>query len=270
MPRLRLFNHLNFIIQYVSHSSSKNFRMDQRAVLLLAISLPCLVLSEHRSRSLAGTVAFKLLSSLAFLLNPFLSPSTEWTSYRTAIVIGLLFSLAGDWFLLPSRKEFDSTTQQEDIPLAFQLGVVAFAAAHIAYIVAFLQLPQDISVPVVLTVFVATMLLARWLGVIYPPRESSATQNLLNLSIPSDMKPLVLIYAVIISSMFATAVSTGLTGDGVPHHAVGAAMFVVSDVFVAKNAFGQTLPQRRGWFRIAVGYGLYFWGQMVIAGSAAL
>ena len=243
--------------------------MDQsRAALLLVFSLPCLVLSEHRSRSHTGTVAFKLLSSLAFLAGPCFAPSSEWTSYRIAIVIGLLFSLAGDWFLLPSRKDFHNPTQQ-DIPLSFQLGVVAFAAAHIAYIIAFMQLPQDISVPVLLTVFIATMLLARWLGVIYPHRDSSATQNVLNLSIPPDMKPLVLVYAAIISSMFATAVSTGLARDGVPYHTVGAAMFVVSDVFVAKNAFGQTPPQQRGWFRITVGYGLYFWGQMVIAGTAS-
>ncbi|BCS29643.1 lysoplasmalogenase [Aspergillus puulaauensis] len=244
--------------------------MDQStAVLLLVFSLPCLVLSEHRSRSHAGTVTFKLLSSLAFLLGPFLAPATEWTSYRIAIVIGLLSSLVGDWFLLPSRKDFDSPTQQ-DVTVSFQLGVVAFAAAHIAYIIAFAQLPQDSSVPVLLTVFIATMLLAKWLGVIYPPRESSAVQNVLDLSIPSDMKPLVLIYAAIISSMFATAVSTGLASDGVPLHAVGAAMFVVSDVFVAKNAFGQTPPQQRGWFRIALGYGLYFWGQVVIAWTATL
>ncbi|KAI9375035.1 YhhN-like protein [Aspergillus egyptiacus] len=243
----------------------------QYGASMLLASLPLLVWSEHRSRSHAGTVAFKILSSLAFLAGPCLTPAPEWSSYRKGIATGLLCSLLGDFFLLPARSDFYNPMSRKGISTSFQLGVVAFAAAHVAYIVAFMQSAQDISVPILMATFTVTMGFAKWLGVIYPAPTSSATHNVLNLSVPSDMKPLVLVYAAIISSMFGVAVSTTQPGRdaSVPPHVVGAAMFVISDVFVAKDAFGRSsAPRERGWFRITVGYGLYFWGQMVIAGTA--
>ncbi|KAF4243943.1 hypothetical protein CNMCM6805_010454 [Aspergillus fumigatiaffinis] len=219
---------------------------------------------------------FKMLSSVAFLIGPLLTTSTEWSLYRLSITIGLVFSLAGDFFLLPSRGEFynsPSSVQGQGKPIStfFQLGVVAFALAHIAYIVAFLRDTKGISLGTLTTTFIATMLVAKWLGVIYPPEQSSARSNLLNLTIAPDMKPLVLVYAMIISSMFAVALATNPstpTATWLSQRGLGAVMFVVSDVFVAKNAFESSSgPGKPGWFRIAVGYGLYFWGQMVIAGT---
>jgi uncharacterized membrane protein YhhN len=85
------------------------------------------------------------------------------------------------------------------------------------------------------------------------------------------MKPLVSVYAVIIGTMFAAATSTTpmiVPTDWLHSRTLGAAMFVVSDLFVAKNAFGRSsVPKSRGWLGIFVGYGLYFWAQMVIAGT---
>ncbi|EAW15382.1 lysoplasmalogenase [Aspergillus fischeri NRRL 181] len=244
---------------------------------LLLGSLPLLVLSESRSRSHAGTVLFKMLSSVTFIIGPLLTTSTNWSSYRLWITIGLVFSLAGDFFLLPSRSEFynsPSSDQAKPISIFFQLGVVAFALAHIAYIVAFLQDTKAISSGTLTTTFIATMLVAKWLGVIYPPEQSSARSNLLNLTIAPDMKPLVLLYALIISSMFAVALATNPlipTTTWLSQRGLGAGMFVVSDVFVAKDAFGiSPSPEKPSWLRIAVGYGLYFWGQMVLAGTVEM
>ncbi|EAW12340.1 lysoplasmalogenase [Aspergillus clavatus NRRL 1] len=242
---------------------------------LLLGTLPLLVLSESGSRSHAGTMLFKMLSSVAFILGPLLTTSTEWSPYRLSITTGLFFSLVGDFFLLPSRSEFydpPSPDQKKgEVSISFQLGVVAFALAHIAYIVAFLRASQGISANTLATTFIATMVLAKWLGVIYPPESSSPWSNLLSLSIAPDMKPLVLVYALIISAMFAVALATTLpmsASTWLSQRAFGAAMFVISDLFVAKDAFGKSSATRkRGWLQIAVGYGLYFWGQMVIAGT---
>lgn len=253
---------------------------------LLLVSLPLLVLSEFKSRSHAGTGLFKMLSSIAFLIGP-LQSSTDWTQYRTLVTTGLLFSLAGDFFLIPSRGEFynsksssdnapspKSARQENDISLSFQLGIVAFALAHVAYIAAFLQDSRETSWTIFATTFAATIVLSKWLGVIYPPPHFSTVGNVLDLAISADMKPLVFTYAVIISSMFAAAASTtplDLSTAWRHQRLLGAGMFVVSDVFVAKNAFGRSsVPQHRGWFRIALGYGLYFWGQMVIAGTVEI
>ena len=247
------------------------------ACLLLA-SLPLLVLSEWKSTSHTGTAVFKMLSSLAFLSSPLLLPSTEWSDYRRLITIGLAFSMLGDFFLIPSHREFhgldnkipsDRSESQGKVSISFQLGIVAFAAAHIAYTVAFLQDSYQTSWPTFAATFVGTLAAAKWLGVIYPPPHSSLQINLLDLEITPDMKPLVSVYAVIIAAMFAAATATSslvVPIDWWHSRALGAAMFVVSDLFVAKNAFARSsAAKRRGWLRIFVGYALYFWAQMVIA-----
>lgn len=250
------------------------------ACLLLG-SLPLLVFSEWKSRSHPGTAVFKMLSSVAFLSSPLLLPSTEWSDYRCLITIGLGFSLLGDFFLIPSRREFydlDSkkptsgeSEGQGKVSISFQLGIVAFAVAHIAYTVAFLQDSYETSWTAFAATFVGTLGAAKWLGVLYPRPRSSLQNNVLDLDIAPDMKPLVSVYAVIIGTMFAAATSTSpliVSTDWLRSRALGAAMFVVSDLFVAKNAFGRSsVPKSRGWLRIFVGYALYFWAQMVIAGT---
>ncbi|KAJ5185948.1 hypothetical protein N7491_006181 [Penicillium cf. griseofulvum] len=219
-----------------------------------------------------------MLSSVAFLSSPLLLPSTEWSDYRRLITIGLSCSLLGDFFLIPSHREFhglnnspSNKSDQGKVSISFQLGIVAFAAAHIAYTVAFLQDSSHTSWKAFATTFVATLAAAKWLGVIYPPPHPSLQTNVLDLNIAPDMKPLVSAYAVIIGAMFAAATATAplvVPTDWFHSRALGAAMFVVSDLFVAKNAFGKSsAPRNRGIISIFVGYALYFWAQMVIAGT---
>lgn len=274
------------ISNHPSHSSSSGLHrsMDMpistSACLLLA-SLPLLAFSEWKSRSHTGTAVFKMLSSVAFLSSPLLLSSTQWSDYRRLITIGLSFSLLGDFLLIPSRREFHgldskNTTSGESkvqgkVSISFQLGIVAFAAAHIAYTVAFLQDSYETSGTAFAATLVGTLGLAKWLGVIYPRPYSSLRTNVLDLVIAPDMMPLVSAYAVIIGTMLAAATSTSpliVPTDWLHSRALGAAMFVVSDLFVAKNAFGRSsVPNRRGWVRIFIGYALYFWAQMVIAGT---
>ncbi|CAI7627237.1 unnamed protein product [Penicillium bialowiezense] len=238
---------------------------------LLLGSLPLLVLSEWNSRSHTGTAVFKMLCSVAFLSHPFLLPSTEWSEYRFLITAGLGCSLLGDFCLIPSRREFDElrdkvalsgkSESQGAISISFQLGIVAFAAAHIFYSVAFLRDSSAISWLIFAATFLAALSTATWLGAIYPQAGSSVWSNVLNLAIPSDMKPLVSAYVVIIGVMFAAATSTSppiVPSDWLHSRAVGAAMFV--------NAFGKSSgPKSRGLLETFGGYGLYFWAQIVIA-----
>ena len=243
----------------------------QPASYLLLGSLPLLVLSESNSRSHAGTGLFKMLSSVAFVAGPAILTTTEWVPYRQLITTGLAFSTIGDFFLIPSGRDFYASKKEKkkQPTVSFQLGVVAFAAAHIAYIAAFLRDSRSTSNPILATTFLATMALAKWLGVIYPPARSSGATNVLNLEVEGEMRPLVSVYAAIISAMLATAAATvpGEFQTPWPYQRVlGAGLFVVSDLFVALEAFGRG-GGKRGWGRILVGYALYFWGQMVIAGT---
>lgn len=222
-----------------------------------------------------------MLSSIAFLSSPLLLSSTEWSDYRRLITLGLGFSFLGDFFLIPSRREFypldskatarDKSEELGKVSISFQLGIVAFAVAHIAYTWAFLQDSREIYWTVFAATFVGTLGAGKWLGVIYPRAHSSLKSNALDLHISPDMRPLVAVYAVIIATMFAAATSTSPSTvplDWSHSRALGAAMFVVSDLFVAKNAFGRSSgPQSRGVLEISMGYGLYFWAQMVIAGT---
>ncbi|KAK2740628.1 hypothetical protein FQN57_005997 [Myotisia sp. PD_48] len=239
-----------------------------------------------------------MISSIAFLSGPLatmLSQSSS-SSYSRLITTALILSLIGDYLLIPSKAEFSrlspkltrklqassqhsmsnqSIHQSNEISTSFKLGVVAFAAAHIAYISAFLEDAQEgISWVAFIYTFVATLAASRWLGVIYPnntPTVSWKSGNVLRLSIPRDMKLLVTLYAAVIGSMFAIAVSTLSSRVRTPmqhpyQRILGATMFVISDIFVARGAFGPK-PAKPFWPTTALGLGLYFWGQMILAGT---
>ncbi|EEQ33867.1 hypothetical protein McanMca71_002929 [Microsporum canis] len=256
------------------------------AVYLLLVSLPALVLSETKSIYI-GHCIFKPVSSLAFLTGPLLLTFNEPSPYRKLITWGLFFSFIGDILLIPSRSEYtkrpqtkdkDSTSQEVSISASFKAGIGAFAAAHIAYILAFLKDTQTISWPIFGSVVVASLLAAKWLGVLYPRRNPSGSlmrPNVLSLFVPDDMRHLVFVYSLIIGCMVGAAPSTvpvlqlPSTLSMQNQRALGAVMFVISDIFVARDAFGKKPADKGGyfWLRAAVGWGLYFWGQMVLAGT---
>jgi uncharacterized membrane protein YhhN len=252
------------------------------AVYLLLISLPLLVVSES-SCFHAGHVVFKILSSIAFASGPL--AAAEWSPYHRLITAGLIFSVVGDIFLLYPRKEFSNsieaarpagkgTPDPPEISTSFKLGVLAFAAAHVAYILAFLRDADEVSWPPLVGTFTATLVAAKWLGAIYPAHGPSGWGNILDLSISGEMRPLVCIYATIISGMVAVSAATvPASATSLPcQRLLGAVMFAISDLFVATDAFGAPLGtkvgvRRRSWPRIALGYGLYFWGPIVLAGT---
>ncbi|KFY43619.1 hypothetical protein V494_01891 [Pseudogymnoascus sp. VKM F-4513 (FW-928)] len=265
------------------------------AVYLLLVSLPILVISETTS-SLAGHAIFKIICSTAFASGPLLL--NEWSPYDTLIIYGLVLSFIGDICLIPSGSEYyDSSSKpiegpksagkgaaSRDVPkeveisTSFKLGILAFAGAHIAYILAFLRNADEVSQSTLVVTFVASMAAGKWLGAIYPGQASTQWSNVLNLSIAGEMRPLVSVYATIISSMLAVAAATSAPASASwpRQRLLGAIMFVLSDLFVAADAFGDSgtargvkkaTIRRNSVIKIAVGWGLYFWAQMILAGT---
>lgn len=260
-------------------------------VILQAAALPLLVAAETSGSHLGHTV-LKCVCSTAFTAGPLLVDG-EWSQYHKLILSGLLFSFIGDYCLVPAKADYYRVPAKADtvdgkpaivhgdqktrkVTDWFKGGVVAFAAAHVAYIAAFLTNNDGINWTTLIGTFVGSMALSTWAGAVYPaPVKKSKWTNLLNLNITGEMRPLVTFYSMIIGGMLsAAAATTPATYSNFPRQRlVGATMFVISDLFVARDAFGRFEEnkgerKRHAWPKLALGWGLYFWGQMILAGTA--
>ena len=161
--------------------------------------------------------------------------------YTAALLVGLLFSLAGDVALM-----FDAEK-------AFLVGLICFLLAQIVYSVTFITFAGIYTQQVVIAVVIATVgvLFYRYL---YPAL--------------GHMRPPVAGYALVISIMVLSATGalfssefTSLQGWLVT---AGAVLFYISDMILAVNRFSRPLQ----------GYALanlstYYGGQLLIALSAA-
>lgn len=147
------------------------------------------------------------------------------TPYARVVLAGLALSFVGDLLLLSTRER------------PFLAGLGAFLLAHVAYATAFARLgtPAPWIAPVLA---LAALLVLRWLWPHLGP-----------------MKVPVVGYCVAISAMLGFAL--GQPSVGVR---VGAALFYLSDVAVARERF--VVQERRNQL---VGLPLYFAGQYLIA-----
>jgi uncharacterized membrane protein YhhN len=201
-------------------------------MLLVIVSAFIHIRAEYRGPR-QQIYIFKPLTMVFILLIAFLGQAAS-PFYKYMIITGLLFSLAGDIFLmLPTDR--------------FVAGLVAFLLAHLFYIAAF---ASEISaliwwplIPFVIYGIVIYIILASSLG---------------KLKVP------VLIYVVVILIMAWLAwerwIKTGQ--DGALLASIGAVLFIISDTILALDRF-------RGTFKLARASNLttYFAAQLLIAGS---
>ncbi len=182
-----------------------------------------LVAERHRHRTLRATG--KLAASAAFLaLAVALGPSGR---LGAAVLVALLLSAAGDALLLSDRRA------------AFLGGLVAFLLAHVAYIAGFATVSRP-SALVAIAVAAASAVALRWLW----PHAGS-------------MRGPVVAYCAAIGVM----VWLGL-GAGRPELQLGALLFWVSDLAVARDRF-----VRPGFANRLVGLPLYYAAQLLIASA---
>lgn len=165
-------------------------------------------------------------------------------AYRTAILAGFLFSVAGDVFLMfhPPARE----TQK----LLFLLGLASFLIAHLCYIRAFLQgkpalRPERLLPPLAA---VATM-------------AAVITPGLGPMALP------VYVYMAVITTMVWRAAARIGHGGELSHAQwlgfIGACVFMLSDSMIAWNKFASPIPGER-YLIMAT----YWAGQLGIALSA--
>jgi len=201
-------------------------------MLLVMVSASIHIRAEYRGPT-QHIYIFKPLTMVFILLIAILGQAAS-PFYKYMIITGLVFSLAGDIFLmLPSDR--------------FVAGLVAFLIAHLFYSAAF---ASEISaliwwplIPFVIFGIVIYLILAPSLG---------------NLKVP------VLIYVVVILMMAWLAwerlIQTGHSGALLA--SIGAVLFIISDSVLAIDRF-------RGAFKLARALNLttYFAAQLLIAGS---
>lgn len=169
-----------------------------------------------------------------------------FSGHLTWFALGLIFSLAGDVFLMLPREQFIA-------------GLVAFLLAHIAYTIGFTEaLPPVTIISLIMAIVIGTTSTRIYRGV------SSA----LVASNNRDLKIPLLMYTVIISVMLLAALLTLMRPDWSTGSALmvttGAVLFYLSDAFLAWNKF--VGPIRRGNLIVIISYQL---GQILITVGAA-
>ena len=173
----------------------------------------------------------KMASSTGFIAVA-LSAGALSTLYGRIVLTALALSWLGDLLLTYESRQ------------AFLSGLIIFLLGHVAYTIAFATHGMNPVVGGITAAFVAIIALSvwRWLS-----------PHVGGMSIP------VIAYVVVISTMVVFAFAT--LGDVstwlIP---VGATLFFISDLFVARNQFVAPGPVNRVW-----GLPLYYTAQVLLA-----
>jgi uncharacterized membrane protein YhhN len=209
-------------------------------ILLAAILLLVLLVYEKREEEKPRLIAKTILSCL-FVLVAFLQPSSV-PSYGNFILIGLIFCLAGDVCLaLPGDK-------------IFRAGLVAFLVGHIFYVIGFTYLVPVSKwfIPGAALFWVFSLLVFVWLR-----------PHLKAMLVPVVVY--ILVITVMASGAWAVFDKSASPFWGRTFVFVGALLFYVSDVFVARNQF-----VKREFLNRLIGLPLYYAGQFLLAFSVGL
>ena len=184
--------------------------------------------------------AFKPLATLCVIAWAALGRSDDGLVKRW-IVIGLVFSLAGDIALLWPVK-------------GFLLGLVAFLLGHVSYGVALTRRVKFLASPPAFgawAIVAASVLAGLWAGV------------------PAQLRAPVLIYVCALAAMAAQATSVWLARRQSPDAArwrtvaIGGALFVLSDAILATDKFVGGIPMPTLW-----NLSIYWVAQWFIARAA--
>ncbi len=205
-------------------------------VVVCAVAVAGLLAAE-RAESRTGKWATKPLAAAAFIAVAVAGGASEHP-YGIAVLVGLVLSMGGDVLLIPPGAG-----------PAFRAGTASFLLGHVAYCAAFLVRGVDLAAmaaAAVAVVAIAAVVLRRFAPFV-----------------PDDMRVLVYAYVGVISTMLTLAVATWAERPDA-YILLGAAMFYVSDLSVARDRFVEKSFANRVW-----GLPLYFGGQVLLALSAA-
>lgn len=178
----------------------------------------------------------KPLASTGFLATAWAAGAMD-SAYGQAVLVALVLSWLGDVFLLSRKNKW------------FLAGLVAFLLGHVAFAVAFgIQgVSASWAVGAAVALVLPAMVVRRWLMPY----------------VPAPMQTPVNAYITVITGMVAMAVAATIDG-GSPRMAIGAIMFYLSDLAVARDRYVKRELGNRLW-----GLPLYYGAQLVLASSIA-
>jgi uncharacterized membrane protein YhhN len=203
------------------------------AAAVTAIATLATLLAEPRSRDAAR--GFKMVASTAFIVVAIVAGALDET-FGAIVLVGLAFSWIGDLALTYRKSQ------------AFLLGLGAFLLGHIAYTGAFIV--RGLSGTAAVVAVVGAVLVA------------AAVVPWLLPHVDDEMRYPVIAYMAVISLMIVAAAGThGADADW--RIVIGAGLFYLSDIFVARDRFVRPGPVNR-W----VGLPLYYGGQLLLAWAA--
>lgn len=196
----------------------------------LAIAVAVLLRAEVKC-SQQGVWLAKPVASTLFVVAALFAGALD-SPYGQLILLGLVLSWLGDVFLIPKSQGF------------FIAGLGSFLLAHLAYSGAFYLQPMAV-LPLAfasIAMAIAASVILQWL---WP-------------GVPRKMRAAVVAYLLAISLMVVLASGTiAATGWQL---AVGAVMFAVSDIFVARDRFVLSSAANR-----LLGLPLYYAAQLIFA-----
>jgi len=187
------------------------------------------------------SLGFKTPLSILFVITALVQPKVL-PKYFKFVLIGLILGLVGDVCLgLPGLT-------------AFRIGLVAFLAGHILYILAFAILTRrrDWVSPVNILIIAISVCIYLWL-----------LPHLDNMLIPVTFY--IVVISVMVAGAWAAFHNTEVRRSGAWFILVGAVFFYVSDIFVAHQRF--VLEQ---FYNRLIGLPLYYTAQFVLAFSVGL
>ena len=209
---------------------------------ILCLCLAALFMWTEKKENYMGAVILKGLASLCFVLVGVMAGNGG--QLAKLFVTGLLLGCVAD-VLLNLRWVFPKKGQ-----LIFLVGILVFLGGHVVYLAAVLPMADNWAVCVVVGV-VLTALLMKWIFSKITAKKAFKIFGVFYLG------AIMLLNCVAVSNLVtAPSAFTGL-------FAVGALLFLISDIVLILNTFG---PKSKFSLRVT-NLSLYYIGQLLIAWS---
>lgn len=205
------------------------------SIVVCVSAVACLLVAEWADSRITK-IAAKMSAASAFLAMALACGALE-SSYGQILLGGLVLCWIGDACLLSPGQS-----------TGFLAGIGAFLLGHLVYAIAFYQLGLDWTGLLVggLVIGGLAVITLRWL---HP-------------QVPNDFRVAVISYIGVISVMVIASI--GAVAAGAPIIlAIGAIVFGISDVFVARERFVSS-----GFENSALGLPAYFGAQLLLAYTA--